>query len=161
MRGGALPPSLLAAALGLALASAPPRVWAWSLVALGAAMAMSSSTTLPSGWLEIVFLGCWTSTAVTAASVHLPRGPGSRGAIVLSINAGIWSGAVVALSGSRPDLVKSACCILLALPISWLVARRASIALKVASSWLIAIAILAAALPFLPVTPGYLPDHLE
>jgi len=29
------------------------------------------------------------------------------------------------------------------------------------SSWLIAIAVLAAALPYLPVTPGYLPDHLE
>jgi hypothetical protein len=41
------------------------------------------------------------------------------------------------------------------------VAHRASIAVKVASSWLIAIALLAAVLPFLSVTPGYMPDHLE
>jgi len=29
------------------------------------------------------------------------------------------------------------------------------------SSWVIAIAALAATLQLLPVTPGYLPDHLE
>jgi hypothetical protein len=28
-------------------------------------------------------------------------------------------------------------------------------------SWLIAVALLMAVLRFLPVTPGYLPDHLE
>lgn len=161
MRGGALPPSLLIAALGLALAFATPRVRTWSLAGLSATLALLSLATIPPGWLEVVFLGCWTSTAATAAAVHLPRGLGIRGAIALSINAGVWSGAVVALSGSRFDLLKAASCVLIVLPASWLVARRASIAVKVASSWLIAIAILAAALPFLPVTPGYLPDHIE
>ncbi|HET6972107.1 MAG TPA: hypothetical protein VFH92_13350 [Phenylobacterium sp.] len=39
--------------------------------------------------------------------------------------------------------------------------RLALWALAVGASWLIAIAALAAALPFLPVTPGYLPDHLD
>jgi hypothetical protein len=33
--------------------------------------------------------------------------------------------------------------------------------LKVLASWLIAIAVLVASLSFLPVTPGYQPDHLE
>ena len=33
--------------------------------------------------------------------------------------------------------------------------------LKVLSSWLIAVVALAATLELLPVTPGYLPDHLD
>ena len=36
-----------------------------------------------------------------------------------------------------------------------------ALALKVLASWLIAIAVLVASLSFLPVTPGYQPDHLE
>jgi len=34
-------------------------------------------------------------------------------------------------------------------------------ALKVIASWLVAIALLGGALRLIPVTPGYLPDHLE
>jgi hypothetical protein len=161
MRGGALPPALLFAALGLALAGATPRVQGWSLVALGLTLAVLSPIAVPRGWLELVFLGCWASVAVTAAAVHLPRGPGRIGALALSVNAGLWASGVVALSGSRLDILKAAPAVLLLLPGAWLVAQRASIAIKVASSWLIAIAVLAAVLPFLSVTPGYLPDHLE
>jgi hypothetical protein len=35
------------------------------------------------------------------------------------------------------------------------------LALRVIGSWLIAVAMLGALLQFLPVTPGYLPDHME
>jgi hypothetical protein len=44
---------------------------------------------------------------------------------------------------------------------SRVVGQRVPIAPKVVSSWLIAVALLAATLQVLPVTPGYLPDHLE
>ena len=44
MRGGALPPALLFAALGLALGSASLRVQVWSLIALGATLAALSRT---------------------------------------------------------------------------------------------------------------------
>jgi urease accessory protein len=40
-------------------------------------------------------------------------------------------------------------------------AARRPIAPKVLAAWLIAVALLAALLRFVPVTPGYLPDHLE
>jgi len=36
-----------------------------------------------------------------------------------------------------------------------------TVALLTLTSWLIAIATLVAILRFLPVTPGYLPDHVE
>jgi len=161
MRGGVLPPALLFAALGLALAFAPARARAWGLVSLMVTLAALSFVPVSHGWLETAFLGCWVSVAVTAAAVHIPQGTRMAGALVLSVNAGIWASVVVALSGTRLDLVEAVPCALLVLPASWLVAKRASIAVKVASSWLIAIAMLAAVLPFLAVTPGYLPDHLE
>jgi len=44
---------------------------------------------------------------------------------------------------------------------AWIADRRARIALAVVASWLIAVAMLGTALQFLPVTPGYLPDHME
>ena len=161
MRGGALPPALLLAALAFVLAHASPRVRVWSLIALLGAITALSQLALPGDWLETVFLGCWISTAGTAAAVHLPRGPGLVGGILFALNAGFWAQAVVALSGTPHDLLAALAVVLLIVPAAWLVARGASIAVKVASSWLIAIAILAAVLPFLPVTPGYLPDHLE
>jgi len=72
MRGGALPPALLLAALAFALAQASPRARIWSLAALLGAIAALSRLALPENWLEPAFLGCWISTAATAAAVHLP-----------------------------------------------------------------------------------------
>jgi hypothetical protein len=161
LRGGALPPALLCAAVGLALAFAPRRAWLPSLFALAVTAIALAAVPVPRNRLEAVFLACWVSVAATAATVHLPRGLTTRGAVALSLNAGIWSGAEVALAGSRPDLAKALVCVLLLLPAALIVGRRTPIIVKVVSSWLIAVAILAATLQFLPVTPGYLPDHLD
>jgi hypothetical protein len=161
VRGGALPPALLCAAVGLALAFAPRRAWLPSLVTLTVTTVVLAALSIPREWLEGVFLGCWASVAASAATVYLPREMSASGAAGLSINAGIWSGAEVALTGSRLDLAKALVCVLLLIPASCVVSWRAPIIVKVVASWLIAVAILAATLQFLPVTPGYLPDHLD
>jgi hypothetical protein len=161
VRGGALPAALLFSALGLALGFAPRRVRAPSLIMLLAVVLAFGYAPIPRSWLEGIFLACWLSVAATATAVHLPHGLRLWDALALSLNAGIWSSAVVALSGSRLDLVKAVPCVLIFLPASWVIAKGGSIAIKVASSWVIAVAILAATLQLLPVTPGYLPDHLE
>jgi hypothetical protein len=161
MRGGALPPALLCAAVGLVLAFAPRRAWLPSLLTLTMTTVVLAALPIPREWLESVFLGCWASVAATAATVHLPRGMTASGAVGLSFNAGLWSGTEVALAGSRVDIVKALVCVLLLIPASFIVCRRAPIIVKVVASWLIAVAILAATLQFLPVTPGYLPDHLD
>ena len=67
MRGGALPPALLCAALGLALAFAPRRAWGPSFVALAVTATVVAIAPVPPGWLEGVFLGCWMSVAASAA----------------------------------------------------------------------------------------------
>lgn len=161
MRGGALPPALLCAAVGLALAFAPRRAWVPSLVTLTMTTAVLAALPIPSEWLEGVFLGCWASVGATAVMVHLPRGMTPSGAVGLSFNAGLWSGAEIVLAGSRLDIVKAVACVLLLFPAAFVVDWRAPIMVKVVASWLVAVAILAAALQFLPVTPGYLPDHLD
>jgi hypothetical protein len=161
LRGGALPPALLCAALGLALAFAPRRAWGRSLFALAVTATALSIAPVPPGWIEGVFLGCWMSVAASAAAVHLPKGLSSRAAFALSLNAGFWSGAVVALAGARLDLLGALPCVLVLLPAALIVGWRAPIVVKVVSSWLIAVAVLAATLQFLPVTPGYMPDHLD
>jgi hypothetical protein len=161
LRGGALPPALLSTALGLALAFTPCRVWALNLIAFSAMALALALAPLSRGALEYVFFGCWASIAATAATVHLKAGLPPRWALALSLNAGSWSGAVIALAGSRLDLLKSLPFVLMLIPAALIVGWRAPIVVKVVASWLIATAILAAALQFLPVTPGYLQDHLE
>jgi hypothetical protein len=161
MRGGVVPPALLFVALGLALAFAPRRALTPSLLALFATLGAFTFMLVPRLWLEPVYLGCWISVIATAASVHLIRGISSWAAIALSVNAGMWASAVVSLSGSRLDLLEALPWVFIFVPAMWLVGRHASIAVKVVTSWVIAIAVLAATLQLLPVTPGYLPDHLE
>jgi len=161
MRGGVVPPALLFVALGLALAFARRSAWTPNLLALVATLGAFTFLPVPQVWLEGVFLGCWISVIATAATVHLVRGLGPCAALALSLNAGVWASAVVSLSGSRLDLLKALPCVLIFLPASWVVGRHGSIPVKVVSSWVIAVAVLAATLQLLPVTPGYLPDHME
>jgi hypothetical protein len=161
VRGGALPPALLSAALGLALAFAPRRAWLPSLVTLTTTTVSLAALPIHREWLEGVFLGGWVSVAATAATVHLPRGLNAGTAVALSLNAGLWSGAEIAVAGSRLDIAKALVCVSLIFLTGFIVAWRAPIIVKVVASWLIAVAILAATLQFLPVTPGYLPDHLD
>lgn len=160
MRGGALPPALLCAALGLALAFAPRRVLPYAIAGLVLAALAFSFIPVPTAWLDGVFIGLWASLALTAASVHLPQGLGPRTAAALTLNGGLWTGLVVSASGSRWDLTEALPCSLLCLPAAWMVAKGWSVAIKVAASWLIAIALLAAGLSVVP-TPGYKPDHME
>ena len=108
-----------------------------------------------------MFLGCWASVILIAASVHKPGGLGREAALVLSLNAGIWVGAVTAFSPCKVNLLKALPVSLCMFPAIWVIRRNGLIAVKIVSSWLIAVAILAATLQFLPVTQGYLPDHTD
>jgi hypothetical protein len=161
MRGGIVPPALLCAALGLALAFAPRNTWVPSVCALLSTLAVLTFVPIPGAWLEGAFLGCWISVIATAGSLQLFTKVNSNAALILSINAGAWSSAVTRLSGSRLDLLEAVPWLLMLWPASWIARRYGSIPLKVVSSWLIAVAALWITLQLLPVTPGYLPDHME
>jgi len=161
VRGGALPPALLCAALGFALAFAPRRAILPSLLALATCACAVVWRGLDASWRDGAFIGCWISVIAAAAAVHLPRGVPIWLAVALGLNAGAWAGAVIAVAGAPVDLARSLPAALLCLPGAWLVATGRRIALKVAASWLIAVALLAASLPLITPTPGYVPDHMD
>lgn len=161
MRGGALPPALLFAALGLALAFAPRRILIWAALAAAVPALLLSFVPFGQQWADPLFLGCWVSVLAAAGAVHLPRGLGPRLAMLLALDVGVWAGAVIGVAGKPVDLAESLPCLLLALPGGWLVATRRPIVVKVFSSWLIAIALLSATLQITTPTPGYVPDHMD
>ncbi|WP_309606825.1 hypothetical protein [Phenylobacterium sp.] len=161
MRGGALPPALLASALGFALAFAPRRAIAPGVAVFAGVATAVSFARIDPAWTDAIFYGCWTSVIVTALSVHLPRTLRLRAAVLLACNAGLWAGAVIAAAGAPLDLAKALPWVLICLPASLLVSRGMGIAIKVVASWLVAVSILAAALPTLTPTPGYVGDHME
>ena len=160
MRGGFWPPALLCAALAFALAFAPVRVRLPALLALLVAAAVASRISFPAGWHEAIFAGVWASVVVAALAVHRREVGLLVPAMLLAANTGIWAGAVTAISGSDRDLLRALPIALLAFPAGWVVAHRGGLAIKVLASWLIAVAILVAALPMV-ATPGYAPDHME
>ena len=160
MRGGALPPALLSAALGLALAYAPPRARCAGVLVLCIAAPLVALISLSPHWEEAVFLACWAGVMLAAASVHLPRGLSTPTAVALALAIAVLAGAVTAVAGSGPALLIALPWVLVTIPAGWLIAHGRGIAVKIVSSWLIAIALLSAALPLTP-TPGYEPDHLE
>lgn len=161
MRGGALPPALLCAALGIALGFGPRRLFAPSLAMFVAAAFAASLLRAPTSWDDAVFLGCWVSLIIAAGSVHLPPTARRRWGMMMAANAGLWTGAVIAVSGSRLDLFVALPWALLCIPVGMIVARKRGIIVKVIASWLMAVGILAASLQMAPTTPGYRPDHMD
>lgn len=155
-----MPPLLVFVALALALAFAVPRArLPAALLAIIVALACAQIP-LPASWGEGVFLVCWATVVAVAASVHLPQRVALWLALVLAVVSGIAAGTVTAVAGHTRDVVTAAAGLALILPGAWLVGTRRQIAIKVVSSWVIAIAVLSAALPLTP-TPGYVPDHME
>lgn len=160
MRGGFWPPALLCAALAFALAFVPVRLRLFALAILFVVAAGFSQLRLPTGWQEAVFAGCWLSVILAALAVHRKNTGAPLPILLLAANTGVWAGVVTASAGSNRDLFQALPIALLAFPASWLVAHRGALAIKVLASWLIAVAILVAALPVVP-TPGYVKDHME
>ena len=160
MRGAILPDALLSAAFGFAASFSKPGVAVRAapvLVAVAVAVAL-----LPiSGFNDdLAFTGCWVSVLATAACVHLKGGMGPILAYVIAANDGVWAGLVTHISQGSVVLAFALPAILTIVPGRLLVRRGWGIGIKIAASWLIAIAFLEAALVLVP-TPGYKPDHMD
>ncbi len=160
MRGAILPDALLAAAFGFAISFSKPGVQVRTapvliVVALGVAM-------LPIAGVndDLAFTGCWLSVLATAALVHLKGGVGPILATIVAVNDGVWAGLVTHVSHGAIALAFALPAVLTVVPGRLLVRRGWGIGVKVAASWLIAIAFLEAALVLVP-TPGYKPDHMD
>ena len=160
MRGGFLPPAILCAALGIALAFVPVRRAGLAALLLVVVTLLTWSLSPSARWIEAIFVGCWLSVIANVLLVHRPERLPLTLFLVAAVNAGAWAGAVIAVSGERRDLAIALPMVLLFAPGRAVVVRGWSIALKVLASWLAAVAILATMVSLTP-TPGYKPDHME
>ena len=160
MRGGFLPPGILCAALGLALAFIPlRRALLAALLLVGVAVSVWWLGP-PVRWIEPIYICCWLSVIANALMTYAPARMPSGSQLAAAVNTGVWAGAVTAVSGHGRDLAVALPAVLLFLPGRLVVARGWSIGVKVLASWLTAVAILATMVSMVP-TPGYEPDHME
>jgi len=160
MRGGALPPALLFAALGFLLAYAPRKLTPPAVLAMVAGAAGAFAIGVPDNLEEIAFAGCWISVMATALLLHLPGRLGALPLTMVGLNAGVWAGAVISVAGTPLDLVIALPAVLVVVPAALILHTPARVGVKIVGSWLAAVAILAAAIPLTP-TAGYEPDHFE
>ena len=160
MRGAVLPDALLAAAVGMVLSYADPKV-ARQAVATMVVVAVAVALAPWAGVSDdIAFNGCWVSILLTAASVHIPGKPNPWLSHGLALNAGFWAGLVTHVQGGAFAVTLGLPLLILVVPGQMIVKRGWGIAIKVACSWLIAIAALEIGLMMVP-TPGYTPDHMD
>lgn len=160
MRGGSLPPALLCLALGLLLAYVPRKWILPSIATLAFVSAFVVLVGFPAELEELVFAVCWASVVGTALLLHWPSPIPMPVVLGLSANAGLWSGAVIALSGTPLDLAVALPVVLVCIPAGLLLKTPLRLGIKIIGSWLVAVALLMAAVPLIE-TPGYAPDHYE
>lgn len=160
MRGGFLPPALLCAALGIALSFVSLRQ-ALMAASLMAVIAVATWLARPAAELtELIYVGCWLSVIACAILAYWSRSLPRTSFALVAGNAGVWTGAVTAVTGQGRDLAIALPFVLLFLGGRPVIQRGGGIALKILASWLAAVAILATMVSLTP-TPGYKPDHME
>ncbi len=160
MTGRLLPFMLMAITLGLMLSRVNRRRgWAALAIAMIGA-AVCTLVPIPASATGFIYAGVWVSMIMTAVLVYLPPATAGRFTVIAAGNAGAWSGALAGLGGMRITLLITLLLALLFLPGQWIVARGHDVALKVAASWMIAIASLTLLVSLVP-TPGYEADHMQ
>lgn len=153
-----LPAACLCAAFGLTLSVVARRCLVPALI-LVVVLAGAGAVWHIGLSMDIVFLGTWISAAVIAASIHLGRDIAMPLVLITAAVVGFWVSAGVSLAGEAIVLLAALPCLLIG-PLLTFAMPRYPIVAKVLASWLIAIAILSAGIPFAG-TPGYAPDHME
>jgi hypothetical protein len=160
MNAGILPFLMICAAFGFAFYATPNRE-AWRAAAILAVSALVVQFLVSPVGIgdKVLFLGLWTVTASLAALVHLREGLRGGAGMIVALLAGTCLGMTVK-TGEAWHLLLALPVALLFLPSSWLRSLGYGVAIKVMSSWLIAISLLAAMVSLTP-TPGYQQDHME
>lgn len=153
--------ALMCVAAGLALSRTSRSKDAWlGYVALIASALVASLLPIPAQYETVAFIGLWLSVAATAAFAIFSPEHGTRFAIPLAINAGIWAGGLATVSSNRTGLALAFPFGLVFMLGQWLGRNGYGVAVKVLASWAIAIAMLAFFVTLIP-TAGYEADHME
>jgi len=158
MKDGLLPAMLLSLCAGMASGAGKARIARLLLAAIGGvgmSVLVRQTVEIPA---EAVLGAGWTAMLACAAMVLAGKAASPALATPIAAGAGLLSGLLAAdwhALPALPMLLAGACAARIA------AAHRLGLATKVVAGWLLAIAALNFSLALLPVTPGYLPDHLE
>lgn len=159
MTDSALPAAMVFAALGLMLSFAARTTAALS-IALAVLMAFAANAVAPDTIVHhAATIACWGVILIMAVLTFWPRQWPALVTISVSVAAGFVAGAFVATAATPPKLWQAMLVILVALPATLAVERGYPMFPRVVMSWLLAVAMLAALLPYVVSHPGYIPDH--
>lgn len=155
MRDPILPAAMLCFTAGLMIGFRPVRQQGLATIAALASGAVAGLADWSPDW---AFSAAWIAILTAAMGVWLGR----RVPLALTVAIAMSAGCIAVML--PPGL--SGFAVLLVLPLgsaitTFAAARGRELPIKIVAGWLIATAALNAALSVLPVTPGYLPDHLE
>lgn len=160
--GGPVAAGLLLAVVAFALAFVGRR-WALGGIAICALACVVAILLVRGSVPNWVFAGCWSSLIVTAVLVYFPqalqRWPGL--ALLLATNGGVWAALVVATQAPAMAALPILGTLALVIPAGLFVSLGWALAVRVVTSWLLAVALLVGAIPYLVVHPGYVADHRE
>lgn len=159
MTGGFIPQLLLSASIGLMLAFVGARraVLALLLFAMTAVLGFVVPPIFSAG---IVLAALLLTASVAAILVYVRTQLWTAFALPLCLIAGYWLGARTAQQSDNAVLALTVIPAFLVIPANWLKSRNLDVVIKVAASWLIAIASLSAVVSLIPSARNNA-DHME
>ncbi len=158
MRDVALPAAMTLMMVGLMLGSQPPKTALPAALAAAGLVVLCSLGALPLSADAGIF-ACCSATALLSFAVYWPRLLPQRAVVVVALAGAVVAGLGLGVAPNPARSYPALFGLMTAVPA--LIAERYNfgIAARVVASWLIAVAVLAAVLPYVIAHPGYVPDH--
>lgn len=154
--------ALLLATFAFALAFVPSRT-RWRAAVVAAAALLTTALLAPAMPEHVALTGWGVTLIAVAIAVYAPAIAVNQPILPLlgALAAGAWAGALLAPGG--PGIAAAYALVFAGIvaAASLVVNRGWGLALRVATSWAVAVAILVGAMPYFIAHPGYVPDHRE
>lgn len=153
---------LLLATLAFALAFMPPPT-RWRAAGVATATLLAIAIADPAISEQVALTGCWVMLTAVAVVVYAPAVATHRPLLPMSGALAVGALAGVLLAPGGLGLVAASGLVFAGLlMVASLVAHRGwGLALRVVTSWAVAVAILVGTMPYFVAHPGYVPDHRE
>jgi hypothetical protein len=154
-----VPAAMVFASLGLMLAYVPRRLAA-ACIALAVVLALATSQLqFGESAKDAAIMLCCAVVSVLAIRTYWPSPLAQLNYLAIAAMAGVASGTAFAASIPSSTLWQPLLASLTIVPARLVVERGYPVPPRVVASWLVAVAILAALLPYIVEHPGYVADH--
>jgi hypothetical protein len=154
-----VPAAMVFAALGLMLAFVPRKTAAIGLALAIVLASVASLSRVGVAANDVAIMACWCAVLVLAGLTYWPDPAAQLTNIAIAAIAGIVSGIAIVASATASSFLQPVLASLLIIPATVAVERGYVVAPRVVASWLVAVAVLAALLPYVVAHPGYVADH--